>query len=114
MSQPRANAPRPNGLEPHDHQLLRKLLHDRTGVVLDTSRDYFVEMRLGALATEAGFDSLPDGMDALRTEETWGVLHRMVVETLAIGIECSWSPRSVGLTRGLKGNRGTCGRHSRA
>ena len=87
MSMP--GTPRQNALEPHDHALLRKLLHDRTGVVLDPSRDYFVEMRLGALATEAGFPTLPDVMDALRTEESWGVLHRMVVETLAIS-ETSW------------------------
>ena len=84
-----ATAPRHNALEPGDHALLRKLLHDRTGVVLDPSRDYFVEMRLGALATEAGFPTLPDVMEALRTEESWGVLHRMVVETLAIS-ETSW------------------------
>jgi chemotaxis protein methyltransferase CheR len=89
MSHAHANAPRPNALEPHDHALLRRLLHDRTGVVLDASRDYFVEMRLGAIATEAGFPSLPDVMEALRTEEGWGVLHRMVVETLAIA-ETSW------------------------
>ena len=57
--------PRQNALEPSDHALLRKLLHDRTGVVLDPSRDYFVEMRLGALATEAGFPTLPDVMASL-------------------------------------------------
>jgi chemotaxis protein methyltransferase CheR len=69
--------------------MLRRLLHDRTGLVLDSSRDAFVEMRLGALATENGFATLPDVMDALRTEESWGVLHRLVVETLAIA-ETSW------------------------
>jgi len=81
--------PRPNVLTEADHAMLRKLLHERTGVVLDASRDYFVEMRLGALATEAGLPTLPDVMEALRTEESWGVLHRMVVETLAIA-ETSW------------------------
>jgi chemotaxis protein methyltransferase CheR len=80
---------RGNALDDADHQLLRRLLHDRTGVVLDPSRNAFVEMRLGALATENGFPSLPDVMDALRTEESWGVLHRLVVETLAIA-ETSW------------------------
>jgi chemotaxis protein methyltransferase CheR len=76
-------------LDDADHQLLRRLLHDRTGVMLDASRNAFVEMRLGALATENGFPSLPDVMDALRTEESWGVLHRLVVEMLAIS-ETSW------------------------
>lgn len=80
---------RDSALSDADHELLRRLLQDRTGVVLDASRDAFVEMRLGALATENGFPSLPDVMDALRTEESWGMLHRLVVETLAIA-ETSW------------------------
>ncbi len=85
----RGRGGRGNALDDADHQLLRRLLHDRTGVVLDSSRSAFVEMRLGALATENGFPTLPDVMDALRTEESWGVLHRLVVETLAIA-ETSW------------------------
>lgn len=72
-----------------DHALLRRLLHERTGVVLDESREPFAEMRLGGLATELGFDSIAEVVEALRTEETWGVLHRMVVEALAIS-ETSW------------------------
>jgi len=89
VSKPSRNGARANALPRADHELLRHLLHDRTGVVLDPSRDAFVEMRLGALATDNGFPSLPDVMDALRTEEGWGVLHRLVVETLAIA-ETSW------------------------
>ncbi len=80
---------RQNALSEADHALLRRLLHERTGVVLDPSRDYFAEMRLGALATETGFTSLPDVLEALRTEESWGILHRLVVEALAIA-ETSW------------------------
>ena len=78
-----------NALPEADHVLLRRLLHERTGVVLDESREPFAEMRLGALATELGLDSLAEVMEALRTEESWGVLHRMVVEALAIS-ETSW------------------------
>ncbi len=80
---------RQNALSEADHALLRRLLHERTGVVLDPSRDYFAEMRLGSLATETGFSSLPDVLEALRTEESWGILHRLVVEALAIA-ETSW------------------------
>ena len=72
-----------------DHALVRRLLRERSGVVLDPSRDHFVEMRLGALATEFGFESLAEVLEALRTEEGWGMLHRLVAEALAIS-ETSW------------------------
>ena len=80
---------RTTALSAADHALLRRLLHERSGVVLDSSRDHFVEMRLGALATEFDFQSLPEVLEALRTEESWGVLHRLVAEALAIS-ETSW------------------------
>ena len=89
MSHGHAFEGRLNALSEADHALLRRLLHERTGVVLDASRDSFVEMRLAALATENGIASLPEVLDALRTEESWGVLHRLVVEALAIA-ETSW------------------------
>ena len=80
---------RANALPEEDLTLLRKLLHERTGVVLDTSRDALLEMRLSALAAETGFGSLPEVVDALRTEEPWGTLHQRVVEALVI-TETSW------------------------
>ena len=80
---------RRNALSDADHAFLRHLLHLRTGIVLDPSREHFAEMRLGGLATEFGFESLPDVLEAVRTEEHWGVLHRLVVEALAIS-ETSW------------------------
>jgi len=80
---------RPNALTHADHEFLRTLLHQRTGILLDPSREHFAEMRLGGLANDLGFDSLPDVLEALRTEEHWGVLHRLVVEALAIS-ETSW------------------------
>ena len=49
-----------------DHALVRRLLRERSGVVLDPSRDHFVEMRLGSLATEFGFESLAEVLEALR------------------------------------------------
>jgi chemotaxis protein methyltransferase CheR len=78
-----------NALTHADHEFLRTLLHQRTGILLDPSRERFAEMRLGGLANDLGFDSLPDVVDAVRTEEHWGVLHRLVVEALAIS-ETSW------------------------
>ncbi|HVQ23904.1 MAG TPA: protein-glutamate O-methyltransferase CheR [Planctomycetota bacterium] len=72
-----------------DHEFLRMLLHQRTGILLDPSREHFAEMRLGGLANDMGFESLPDVLEAVRTEEHWGQLHRLVVEALAIS-ETSW------------------------
>jgi chemotaxis protein methyltransferase CheR len=80
---------RPNALTAADHEFLRTLLHQRAGILLDPSREHFAEMRLGGLANDLGFDSLPDVLEAVRTEEHWGVLHRLVVEALAIS-ETSW------------------------
>lgn len=80
---------RPNALSHADHELLRTLVHQRTGILLDPTREHFAEMRLGGLANDFGFDSLPDVLEALRTEEHWGALHRLVVEALAIS-ETSW------------------------
>jgi len=80
---------RENGLTGADHEFLRHLLYQRTGIVLDPSREHFAEMRLGGLANDLGFDSLPDVLEAVRTEEHWGALHRLVVEALAIS-ETSW------------------------
>ena len=80
---------RPNALTAADHEFLRTLLHQRTGILLDPSREHFAEMRLGGLANDLGFDSLPDVLEAVRTEEHWGMLHRLVVEALAIS-ETSW------------------------
>jgi chemotaxis protein methyltransferase CheR len=80
---------RPNALTAADHEFLRTLLHARTGILLDPSREHFAEMRLGGLANDLGFDSLPDVLVAVRTEEHWGLLHRLVVEALAIS-ETSW------------------------
>jgi chemotaxis protein methyltransferase CheR len=80
---------RPNSLTHADHEFQRSLLHQRTGIQLDPSREHFAEMRLGGLANDHGFDSLADVLEAVRTEEHWGVLHRLVVEALAIS-ETSW------------------------
>lgn len=76
-------------LNAHEHAMLRTLLLQRTGIRLEPGKEYFVEMRLCALATDEGFGSPADVLEVLRTEESWGVLHRRVAEALAIG-ETSW------------------------
>ena len=76
-------------LTPQDHAMLRTLLHQRTGIRLEEGKEYFVEMRLCSLATDEGFGSPADVLEVLRTEESWGVLHRRVAECLAIA-ETSW------------------------
>jgi chemotaxis protein methyltransferase CheR len=72
-----------------DHIMLRQLVHQRAGLVLDPGKEYFAELRLGALANDEGFADASQVMDALRTEESWGLLHRRVVESLAV-CETSW------------------------
>lgn len=83
--------PRPPGpvLTQADHTMLRALVYQRAGLVLEPGKEYFAELRLGALAHDEGFADAAQVMEALRTEETWGVLHRMVVESLAV-CETSW------------------------
>lgn len=81
-SQPaRSNAP---VIGPAEYAMVRQLLHQRTGILLEGGKEYFVELRLGALANEEGFGSVQELLDSLATEEAWGVLHRRVVESLAI------------------------------
>ncbi len=63
---------------------LRALVRARAGLVIDPGKEYFVELRLGWLAVEEGFDRVSDLLASLRTEESWGPLHRRVVESLAI------------------------------
>lgn len=83
--------PRPPGpvLTHADHQLLRTLAYERAGLVLEPGREYFAELRMGALAHDEGFADASQIMEALRTEEHWGLLHRRVVESLAV-CETSW------------------------
>ncbi len=83
--------PRPSGpvLTAADHTLLRALVYQRAGLVLEPGKEYFAELRVGALAYTEGFADAAQVMEALRTEESWGVLHRLVVESLAV-CETSW------------------------
>src|SRR5262245_60197739 len=66
------------------YEFLRTLVRERTGIVLEQGREYFIELRLAALASELGFESVPRLIDGLRTEERWGILHRSVAQCLAV------------------------------
>jgi chemotaxis protein methyltransferase CheR len=66
------------------YEFLRHLVRERTGIVLEQGREYFIELRLAALASELGFESVPRLIDGLRTEERWGILHRSVAQCLAV------------------------------
>lgn len=79
----------PRPLVPADHEMLRTLVRQRAGIVIDRSRDYFIDLRIAALAADEGFADAPALLEALRTEESWGVLHRRAAEALAIA-ETSW------------------------
>lgn len=81
--------PERDAVSASDVAMLRALLFTRAGIVLDHGKEYFIEMRLAALAAEEGLASANDVLEAMRTEEPWGVLHRRVVECLAIA-ETSW------------------------
>lgn len=72
-------------IPPADHEALRALLRKRTGLVVEPGREYFAELRLGALAAELGFSTSRDLLDAMRQEEGWGMLQQRVCESLAVG-----------------------------
>lgn len=76
--------PRPLELEAADFDALRQLLRQRTGIVLEAGKEYFVELRLASLAQQEGFASLGELIDCLHTEEVWGPLHRRALEALAV------------------------------
>lgn len=77
------------GVSASDIAMLRQLLFQRAGIQLDAGKEYFIELRLAALAVEEGLGSANDLLETLHTEEAWGPLHRRIVECLAIA-ETSW------------------------
>lgn len=77
-------AQRPRLLGPAEFAWVRRLVHARAGVVIEEDKRYLVEARLAALADREGFAAARDLLDALRTEEPAGPLHRAVVESLLV------------------------------
>ena len=54
-------------MTPHDYDYLRRLLRDRSGLVLATDKQYLVESRLLPVARRAGLAGLPDLVQRLRS-----------------------------------------------
>ena len=77
-------SPRPGGIPGPRYASLCRMLRERTGIVLEPGKEYFVEMRLSALADQHGFGTVTRLLESLETEESWGVLHRCVAESLAV------------------------------
>ena len=60
---------------------LRELVLTRSGIVLEPEKDYLLQSRLDPVAKEAGFNSLEDLAQKLRTTPS-GPLHEKVVEAM--------------------------------
>jgi chemotaxis protein methyltransferase CheR len=57
----------PSPLRPEDLHFLCALLHDRTGVVVDASKDYLIDARLAALAGDEGLEGVAELVAKLRS-----------------------------------------------
>ena len=79
------DAPAPAVLDPGGYAYLQRLLADRTGIVLDTGKEYLVEARLHALVQSEGFSSVSSLLDSLQHVERPGGLHRRAVEAMLNG-----------------------------
>ncbi|MBI1853915.1 MAG: protein-glutamate O-methyltransferase CheR [Planctomycetes bacterium] len=64
-----------------DFEYVRKLVRDRSAIVLDDGKTYLVESRLGPILQREGFASLTELVAALRSAP-YHDLHRRVVEAL--------------------------------
>jgi chemotaxis protein methyltransferase CheR len=67
-----------------DFGYLQQLMRKRTGIALETGKEYLVESRLSALALQEGFGTMAALLEGMHTEGERGDLHRRVVESLAI------------------------------
>jgi chemotaxis protein methyltransferase CheR len=63
---------------------VRRFISERTGMVLESDKEYYVELRLAMVAAELGFSSTAQLYESLMTEEAWGVLHTAVAEKMVI------------------------------
>ena len=70
------NAPDP------DFEYIRKLVHDRSAIVLEESKSYLVSARLTPLAEQEGFESLEEMVQILRRQSPHSALAKSVVEAM--------------------------------
>lgn len=68
-------------MTPSDYEYLRKLLKDRSGLVLSADKQYLVESRLLPVARKAGINSLTDLVQKLKTPGA-AALENDVVEAM--------------------------------
>ncbi|MDH4362273.1 MAG: protein-glutamate O-methyltransferase CheR, partial [Nitrospirota bacterium] len=69
------------GFTCEDLTYIRKLIRERSAIVLDEEKEYLIFSRLKPLAKELGFDSLPGLVGRLR-RTSYDMLHRKVVEAM--------------------------------
>jgi chemotaxis protein methyltransferase CheR len=66
-----------------DFEYLCTLVRDRSGVVLETHKDYLATLYLGNLIAQSGFSSLAAFVEHLKTS-SFGPLHSQTIEALVI------------------------------
>ncbi len=70
---------------PAGYAYLQRLLLERTGIVLETGKEYLVEARLHSLMQSEGFRSVSGFLEALQQMERTGDLHRRAIEAMLNG-----------------------------
>ena len=64
-----------------DFDFLRRLVHERSAIVLEANQSYLLEARLGPVAHKAGIPTVSELLRRLRAER-FGPLHRAAVEAM--------------------------------
>lgn len=75
---------RPSSIQRLQFEYVRQFISERTGMVLQVDKEYYVELRLSMVAAELGFASTGQLFESLMTEEPWGPLHAAVAEKMVI------------------------------
>lgn len=68
---------------PADYAFFREVLRDRAAIILEPSRDYLIDSRLGALARAEGISSISELIDWIRRQPR-GPLEAKAVEAMTI------------------------------
>ncbi len=79
-------------MRPEDVETVRSLVHARSGMVLDPVKTYQIETRLAPVARRAGFDSLPDLVQAIRSQRDEKLMWA-ATEALTSGETCFFRDR---------------------
>ncbi len=72
-------------LSPSGYTYLQRLLLERTGIVLESGKEYLVEARLHAMTQAEGVGSVSALLDALQKDERQGPLQRRAIEAMLNG-----------------------------